>query len=71
VILYSERAIKAVRITHKQTGIVCEANCHRSKYHNRNAARLMLESRIAAQPLDPGPMPIVREYTDDDVLDWA
>lgn len=60
-----------IRITHKPTGISCAANCNRSQHRNRDWALLMLRSRIAAQPLDPGPMPVVREYTEEDVLDWV
>jgi len=59
-----------VCVTHVPTGIACEANCNRSQHRNRDAAVKMMQSRIAAQPLDPGPMPVVRDYTDDDVRDW-
>jgi hypothetical protein len=58
-----------VRVTHLPTGIVCESDKFRSQYRNRSACLLMLRSRIAAQQLDPGPMPVVRDYTEDDLLD--
>ena len=59
-----------IRVTHIPTGIVCESDRFRGQYRNRAACLLMLRSRIAAQPLDPGPMPVVRSYTEDDVRDW-
>lgn len=57
-----------VCITHKPTGIICEANCNRSQHRNRDAAWQMMRSRIAAQSLDHGPMPVVREYTEADLI---